>query len=76
MRRVTIDPKGYVIVTDADQQWIRKFSSNLIFLSKIGASGMGNGEFRGINGLTYDSSGRLYVAEESNNRIQRFTCPY
>lgn len=40
---------------------------------KWGANGTGNGQFRSILGVTTDSSGLVYVADQDNSRVQVFT---
>ncbi|MES1254768.1 MAG: hypothetical protein ABUS56_04120 [Acidobacteriota bacterium] len=42
------------------------------FLKSIGKQGSRPGEFMGPHGLAFDSKGRLFVADRSNNRIQIF----
>ena len=38
-----------------------------------GKPGMGNGQFRNAFGLATDKSGKVYVADTDNNRVQVFT---
>jgi sugar lactone lactonase YvrE len=40
------------------------------FIRAVGRLGNGPGEFAGPHGLAFDSRGRLFVADRSNNRIQ------
>jgi len=42
------------------------------FIKAFGRHGQGPGEFMGPHGLAFDSQGRLFVADRSNNRIQIF----
>src|SRR5436190_1029106 len=42
------------------------------FLKEFGRHGRKPGEFMGPHGLAFDSTGRLFVADRSNNRIQIF----
>ena len=42
------------------------------FVKSFGSHGQKPGEFIGPHGLAYDSQGRLFVADRSNNRIQIF----
>lgn len=75
------DSSGYFYVTfkigsqyrvgkfDSSGQPVAAFSGNPFF----GANGSGNGQFGGeCYGITVDSSGNIYVADTSNNRIQKF----
>jgi sugar lactone lactonase YvrE len=51
---------------------IVKFSSEGKFLKAWGKTGSGRGEFNVPHALALDSSGRLFVADRMNNRIQIF----
>ena len=42
------------------------------FFKKWGTLGSGNGEFKSPEGIAVDSSGRAYVVDTGNNRIQLF----
>ena len=42
------------------------------FIKEFGRCGRKPGEFMGPHGLAFDSKGRLFVADRSNNRIQIF----
>src|SRR4029078_4326058 len=41
--------------------------------TKWGTHGTGNGQFNQPYGVAVDSSGRVYVADSANNRIQKFS---
>ncbi|HKQ21704.1 MAG TPA: hypothetical protein VJS91_06670 [Nitrososphaeraceae archaeon] len=43
-----------------------------VFSKKWGTQGSGNSQFNAPSGIAIDSSGRLYVADTGNNRIQQF----
>src|SRR5258708_23333053 len=43
------------------------------YLSQWGSSGSGNGKFNTITGVVVDSSGNVYVADNGNTRVQKFT---
>ncbi len=49
---------------------IIKFDKTGKFLKQIGKLGTGSGEFNQPHGFAFDSEGRLFVADRSNNRIQ------
>jgi sugar lactone lactonase YvrE len=49
-----------------------KFSKDGKFLKTWGMKGSSRGELDGAHGLAFDSRGRLFVADRTNNRIQMF----
>ncbi len=51
---------------------IVKFDKNGKYISEWGMRGSGPGEFELPHALAFDSQGRLFVADRSNNRIQIF----
>jgi hypothetical protein len=73
-------PNGDIIV--ADGHWPRPSTAQqdgdrLVritregeFIESVGRLGAGPGEFMGPHSLTFDSQGRLFVADRSNNRVQ------
>ncbi|MBI5101154.1 MAG: SMP-30/gluconolactonase/LRE family protein [Nitrospirae bacterium] len=44
-----------------------------LFADEWGTSGSGNGQFSGPSGAAVDTSGNVYVADERNDRIQKFS---
>lgn len=46
--------------------------AKFVFSKKWGTLGSGNGEFKSPEGIAIDSSGRVYIADTGNNRIQQF----
>jgi hypothetical protein len=77
-----IAPNGEIIVadghwprpTDAQQDGDRlvRIKTDGSFVAEYGKLGSGPGEFMGPHALAYDSQGRLFVADRSNNRVQIF----
>ena len=75
-------PDGSIIV--ADGHWPRpstaqqdgdrlvKLTKDGEFVRAVGRLGAGPGEFMGPHSLAFDSQGRLFVADRSNNRVQIF----
>jgi len=75
-------PDGTIIV--ADGHWPRPSTAQqdgdrLVvitrdgeFVRSVGRLGAGPGELMGPHSLAYDSAGRLFVADRSNNRVQIF----
>ena len=73
---VLVAPNGDIFVADghdADSNArIVKFSVHGKFMKAWGKHGKGPGEFEVPHSLAMDSSGRLFVADRGNNRIQIF----
>jgi DNA-binding beta-propeller fold protein YncE len=73
---VAVAPNGDIFVADGHDPntnaRIVKFSSDGRFVKAWGKHGSGPGEFETPHGLAFDSRGRLFVADRSNNRIQIF----
>jgi sugar lactone lactonase YvrE len=77
-----IAPNGDVIVadghwprpTDAQQDGDRlvRLRTDGTFVAEYGKLGAAPGEFMGPHALAFDSQGRLFVADRSNNRVQVF----
>jgi sugar lactone lactonase YvrE len=75
-------PDGNILI--ADGHWPRPSKSPMDgdrlvwitrdgkFVKEFGRHGRKPGEFMGPHGLAFDSKGRLFVADRSNNRIQIF----
>ena len=83
---IALDSSGRVYVVDTNNNRVQKFqladpcpvntsqiTSGVCFVTKWGTFGSGNGQFNVPIGIALDSSGRVYVVESSNNRIQMFT---
>jgi DNA-binding beta-propeller fold protein YncE len=51
---------------------MQKFTGSGVFVTKWGSYGHGEGEFSVPYGVAVDKNGNVYVAEEGNNRIQKF----
>jgi hypothetical protein len=63
-------PRPTKIQQDGDRLvWITRDGK---FIKEFGRHGRRPGEFMGPHGLAFDSQGRLFVADRSNNRIQIF----
>jgi WD40 repeat protein len=78
----TSTPDGNIVI--ADGHWPRPtaapqdgdrlvwYTRDGKFIKEYGKHGRKPGEFMGPHGLAFDSKGRLFVADRSNNRIQIF----
>jgi tripartite motif-containing protein 71 len=51
---------------------VNKFTSSGQFITSWGSLGSDPGEFNSPKGLTLDENDNVYVADEFNNRIQKF----
>ena len=73
---VVVAPNGDVFVTDGHEpesnNRVLKFSADGEFIMSWGATGSGPGEFLVPHAIAMDSTGRLFVADRSNSRVQIF----
>jgi DNA-binding beta-propeller fold protein YncE len=69
---LAIDRAGNILVADAGNARIQKFSPKGDFISSFGNRGATEGEFADPFGITIDRSGNIYVVEAGNGRIQKF----
>ena len=73
-------PNGDIFIADGhfprpstsqqDGDRIVRFTKDGRYVDSWGSKGSGPGEFDGPHALAFDSQGRLFVADRSNNRIQ------
>jgi streptogramin lyase len=74
---VAIAPNGDIFVAEGHaptfgNSRIMKFDKNGKFIMTFGHLGPNEGEFRSPHVIAFDSQGRLFVADRSNNRIEIF----
>jgi len=73
---VAVDSSGKVYVADTDNQRIQIFpAGGTIATSTIGVTGVfgsANNKFSFPSGIAVDSSGKVYVADTGNHRVQIF----
>ena len=73
---VVTAPNGDIFVSDGhggdSNARIMKFAKDGKFIKTWGTKGTGPGEFGELHGIALDSSGRVFVADRGNNRIQIF----
>ena len=77
-----IAPNGDIVIADGhwprpttaqqDGDRVVRITKEGKFVSQFGRLGSGPGEFLGPHALAFDSQGRLFVADRSNNRVQIF----
>jgi hypothetical protein len=65
--------KGGLLVADRFRSRLLRYSATGELVGAYGRFGAGPGEFRGIDGLAEDSSGRLYVVDGRLNRVTVLT---
>lgn len=76
---LTFDAKGNLFVSDANNDTIRKITTNAIVTTYTGSPGvdgttdgtLANARFRSPAGLTFDHNGNLYVADSYNQTIRK-----
>lgn len=71
---VKFAPNGTLYVSDISANGtIKLYSAAGQILSEIGSVGIGNGQFQHPQGIAFDTSGDIYVADLGNHRVQKFT---
>lgn len=70
---VTTNSKGYILVTEGGANCVSVFDREGQKLFSFGSNGSGNQQFEDPWGITVDKDDNIYVADSSNNRIQKFT---
>ncbi len=70
--KVAVDPRGYVYLTDRDNNRVQVFTSDGTFVLAWGTYGSGNGEFYLPFGIAFDAYGNVIVTEHYNHRLQWF----
>jgi DNA-binding beta-propeller fold protein YncE len=74
MYGVAVDRHGYVYVTDELGDHVLKLSPHGSLVSQWGSRGSGPGQLRAPQGIAVDDrSGRVYVVDTDNKRIQMFS---
>ena len=69
---VVFDSKGFVYVTDRENNNVQKFTHNGTFVKAWGSRGSGNGQFVIPYSLGIDSKDHVFVVDRENHRIQEF----
>jgi DNA-binding beta-propeller fold protein YncE len=77
-RGICVDDKNRLYVVDAlghDVSVFKKTDKSGTALTVFGGQGVGFGQFLYPNGMALDSSGKIYVADRENHRIQVWAWP-
>jgi DNA-binding beta-propeller fold protein YncE len=72
---IEVDTLGQLWVADFNHNMIRVFTTSGDPVDAFGALGSGPGEFNGAIGIGIGLEGSIYVADQYNNRVQRFGEP-
>ena len=62
-----------VYIAEYNNHRVSKFDLSGKFVSMFGSNGSGEGQFSRPHGVCFDQSGRLFVADHSNNRVSVFS---
>jgi len=65
-----------ILISNKGSNMIDRYSMSFSYISDFGGYGSADGLFDSIWGLTTDSNGRIYVADEYNERVQVFSEGY
>jgi streptogramin lyase len=77
MAGIAAEPNsGDLYVTDCKKNQVRVFNPAGTFIAKFGGSGIEVGKFSCPVGIALDGSGHVYVADDGNNRIEKWLTTY
>jgi YD repeat-containing protein len=76
---VAVDANGNLWVSDYEPSHgvenIQEFSPSGAFVSEVNSHGSGNGQILSPDGVTLDSKGDMWIADQKNNRLEEFSAP-
>ena len=73
-RGAAVSSTGKVWVADDSNNRIEELSESGEYITTVGSSGTGNGQFKEPNAITIETStGNLWVSDAGNDRLQQFT---
>jgi DNA-binding beta-propeller fold protein YncE len=76
MWAITVDPqRSLVYVAENIYSYLQVFTLDGSYLGRWGVLGSDPGQLDHPKGLDFDSTGRLFVAESANDRVQKFRYP-
>jgi sugar lactone lactonase YvrE len=73
---IAVNPmSGDLYVSDSGNERVEEFSPAGKFLTEFGTYGLGDGGFHGPTGLTVGPTGKLYIADQYNARVDEWLPP-
>lgn len=69
---LAVDIRGGIYITEGAEHSIKKVDKNGRILLSFGSKGEGKGQFHRPAGIASDASGRIFVADSKNARVQVF----
>jgi YD repeat-containing protein len=74
---IGVDPvSGDVYVSDCLANRVLEYNQSGIYVNKFGSTGSEAGKFNCPDGMTFDTSGNVYIADYSNSRVDKWTPTY
>lgn len=73
VHKTTYDPHTGNVLEDSSPAASSEAIYPPAFATSFGSEGAGNGQLKHPEGATFDTSGNLWVADEKNNRIEKFS---
>ncbi len=72
-RDVTTDSAGNVYVVNTTDSLVKKYSPEGVAITQWGAFGAGDGQFFAVGAIATGPGNQIYVSDQGNGRIQRFS---
>ena len=70
---IAINSTGFIFVTDNAADNVQILDSDLRPVGKFGEEGTGDGQFDGIAYIAIDSNDNVYVSDQNNDRVLKFS---
>jgi sugar lactone lactonase YvrE len=74
---VIVDSSGTVYVSEFNNyrivKWLKNANTGTLVAGISGSTGLLPTQLQGPSGIRFDTNGNLYVCDQYNNRVQRFT---